>query len=56
MTVHTATQSCHRREIRQVSVGRSHSSAEVPVMGMERRASVIPSSILEQPLKLMGGL
>ena len=33
------------------SVGRSHSSDEVPVMGMERRTSVIQSNILEQPLK-----
>jgi hypothetical protein len=29
------------------SVGRSHSSNEVPVMGMERRASVIQSQYFE---------
>ena len=33
------------------SVGRSHSSDEVSVMGMERRASVILSYYFKQPLK-----
>jgi hypothetical protein len=33
------------------SVGRSHSSDEVPVMGMERRASVIQSQYFETTQK-----
>jgi len=40
------------------SVGRSHSSEEVPVMGMERRASVIQSQYFRTTIKKkkMGGL
>jgi hypothetical protein len=33
------------------SVGRSHSSEEVPVMGMERRASVIQSQYFRTTIK-----
>ena len=50
-TVYTATQSRRRREMQTASVGRGHSSYEIFVMKMERRASVIQSLILEQPLK-----
>jgi hypothetical protein len=38
------------------SVGRSHSSEEVPVMGIERRASVIQSQYFRTTIKTMGGL
>jgi hypothetical protein len=37
------------------SVGRSHSSDDVPVIGMERRASVIQSQYFITTIK-MGGL
>jgi hypothetical protein len=38
------------------SVGRGHSSEEVPVMGMERRALVIQSQYFRTTIKTMGGL
>jgi hypothetical protein len=36
------------------SVGRSHSNDEVPVMGMERRTSVIQSKYFKTTIKING--
>jgi RNA-directed DNA polymerase len=51
-TVHTATQSTAKQGEATGSSGRNHSSAEVPVMGMERRVSVVQLKYFETTLVL----
>lgn len=53
-TVHTATQFWLKPEDAKESVGRSHSSDEVAVMAMERRASVIQSNYFKTTPMLSG--